>query len=128
MKTLHKEVIMEVGNIPVFELYNTTIPKKIDEIQKIQKVELLNEEVDNRNIDHPELVKELMATRKVQAKQEPKKEPVEFVISNVNFGYNPESKDFYVKVNRSDYMAQYPTDEMMKLKAYLMHLAQDSIA
>lgn len=128
MKTLHKEVIMEVGNIPVFELYNTTIPNKIDEIQKIHKVELLNEEVDNRNIDHPELVKELMATRRVQVKQEPRKEPVEFVISNVNFGYNPESKDFYVKVNRSDYMAQYPTDEMMKLKAYLMHLAQDSIA
>lgn len=119
---------MEVGNIPVFELYNTTIPKKIDVIQKVHASELLNEEVENRNIDHPELVKELMSTRKVQPKQEPKKDLVEFVISNVNFGYNPESKDFYVKVNRSDYMAQYPTDEMMKLKAYLMHLAEDSIA
>jgi uncharacterized FlaG/YvyC family protein len=119
---------MEVGNIPVFELYNTTIPRKIDVIQKTHETHLLNEEVDNRNIDHPELVKELMATRKTQPKQELNKQSVEFVISNVNFGYNPESKDFYVKVNRSDYMAQYPTDEMMKLKAYLMHLAQDSIA
>ena len=119
---------MEVGNIPVFELYNTAISKKIDVIQKTQEISLLNAEVENRNIDHPELVKELMATRKAQAKEKPKAEPVEFVISNVNFGYNPESKDFYVKVNRSDYMAQYPTDEMMKLKAYLMHLAEDNIA
>lgn len=27
---------MEVGNIPVFELYNTAISKKIDVIQKTQ--------------------------------------------------------------------------------------------
>lgn len=119
---------MEVGNIPVFELYDTSISRKVDVIQKAQEATLLNEEVESRNVRHPELSKELAEIRKVQAKEKPNAKPVEFVISNVNFGYNPESKDFYVKVNRSDYIAQYPTDEMMKLKAYLMHLAEDQIA
>jgi uncharacterized FlaG/YvyC family protein len=119
---------MEVGNIPVFELYDTSISRKIDAVQKVQEITLLNEEVENRNIGNTQLAKELMEIRKTQAKEKLNAQPVEFVISNVNFGYNPESKDFYVKVNRSDYMAQYPTDEMMKLKAYLMHLAQDNIA
>ena len=128
METLYKEVTMEVGNIPVFELYDMAISKKDDVLQKTHEINLLNDEVENRNINKQDVLKELSETRKTQNKEKPKAEPVEFVISNVNFGYNPESKDFYVKVNRSDYIAQYPTDEMMKLKAYLMHLAEDQIA
>ncbi len=116
---------MEVGNIPRFEQFENKIPQNVEAIKKIQETRLLTEEVKNRNIDHPELVQELVATAKPKLQEAPKAPPVEFMISNVNFGYNSESKDFYVKVNRSDYMAQYPTDEMMKLKAYLMHLAQE---
>jgi uncharacterized FlaG/YvyC family protein len=116
---------MEVGNIPRFEQFENVIPKNVEPIQKIKETQLLNAEVKNRNIDHPELIKELAATKKAERKEQVEAQNVEFVISNVNFGYNPESKDFYVKVNRGDYMTQYPTDEMMKLKAYLMHLAKD---
>ncbi|MFA7084390.1 MAG: hypothetical protein WC141_07635 [Arcobacteraceae bacterium] len=119
---------MEVGNIPRFEQFENIVPKHIEEIKKIQKLELMDEEVKNRNIDNPEMIKELSSIRKIKSKEQSAPKTVEYNISNVNFGYNAETKDFYVKVNRSDYMAQYPTDEMMKLKAYLMHLTQDSIA
>jgi uncharacterized FlaG/YvyC family protein len=116
---------MEVGNIPRFEQYPNFSQTKVEEVKPTQPSSLLNEEVKNRNIDHPDLVKELMNTKKSAQVEEPtNKAPIEFVISNVNFGYNPESKDFFVKVNRSDYVAQYPTDEMMKLKAYLMNLSE----
>lgn len=116
---------MEVGNIPRFEQFENVIPKNVEPVASIKETRLLDEEVKNRNIDHPELLKELADVRKAERKEQKELKGVEFVISNVNFGYNPESKDFYVKVNRGDYMTQYPTDEMMKLKAYLMHLAQD---
>jgi uncharacterized FlaG/YvyC family protein len=117
---------MEVGNIPKFEQYANFSPTKVEEVQPTHSISLLNEEVKNRNIDHPDLVKELQEAHKNSATKEntAATPAMEFIISNVNFGYNPQSKDFFVKVNRSDYVAQYPTDEMMKLKAYLMNLSQ----
>lgn len=117
---------MEVGNIPRFEQFENKIPQQVEPLREIQGTKLLTQEVKNRNIDHPELLKELTQTQKAELKNAPKAPTVEFMISNVNFGYNPESKDFYVKVNRSDYSSQYPTDQMMRLKAYLMHLAEES--
>lgn len=117
---------MEVGNIPRFEQFENKIPQNVEAIKKIQETKLLTEEVKNKNIDHPELIEEFTKTSQAKLQEAPKAPPIEFMISNVNFGYNPESKDFYVKVNRSDYMSQYPTDEMMKLKVYLMHLAQEN--
>lgn len=46
----------------------------------------------------------------------------EVVLSNMNFGYNDSSKDFYVKVERGNVENQYPTEEMMKMKAYMLSL------
>ena len=42
------------------------------------------------------------------------------------YGYNSSSKDFYVKVERGNIENQYPTQDMMKTKAYLMSLNSDS--
>lgn len=44
----------------------------------------------------------------------------EVVLTNLNFGYNEASKDFFVKSVRGDSESQFPTDEMMKLKAYFI--------
>ena len=46
----------------------------------------------------------------------------EVVLSNTNFGYNGSSKDFYVKVERGSVENQYPTEDMMRVKAYLLNL------
>ncbi|WP_419769608.1 MAG: hypothetical protein ACNI3C_09705 [Candidatus Marinarcus sp.] len=119
---------MEVGNIPKFEQFENFSQKKVDTVQKTDKISLLNEEVKNKNINNPETNKEVNAQAASEVSTPQKAPKVEFIISNVNFGFNPESRDFYVKVNRSDYVAQYPTDEMMKLKAYLISLSNDNIA
>ena len=52
----------------------------------------------------------------------------EITLTNLNFGFNSESKDFYVKATRGDIENQYPTDEMMKLKAYLISQAKEETA
>lgn len=48
----------------------------------------------------------------------------EVVLTNLNFGYNNSSKDFYVKAVRGESESQFPTDEMMKLKAYFIAQAK----
>lgn len=123
-----KECVMEVGNIPKFEQFANFSQTKTEKVQQAHETSLLNEEVQNRNIQNPELVREMVQSKETKKVEPTVKEPLEFIISNVNFGYNEESKDFYVKVNRSDYFAQYPTDEMMRLKAYLMSLNEERIA
>lgn len=48
----------------------------------------------------------------------------EVVLTNLNFGYNNASKDFFVKAVRGEAETQFPTDEMMKLKAYFIAQAK----
>ena len=42
----------------------------------------------------------------------------EIMLVSTKFGYNPKSKDFFIKVERNNTIHQYPTDEMMKFKIY----------
>ena len=44
----------------------------------------------------------------------------EVILDNIMFGYNRESKDFFVKKTRGDIERKFPTEDMMKLKAYLL--------
>ena len=44
----------------------------------------------------------------------------EIILDNVKFGYNKSSKDFFVKVTRGDAEYKYPTEDIMKVKAYIL--------
>ena len=46
----------------------------------------------------------------------------EVLLTNTNFGFNDSSKDFFVKAIRGNSENQYPTEDMMRLKSYLMGL------
>lgn len=48
----------------------------------------------------------------------------EVVLTNLNFGYNSDSRDFFVKAVRGNIENQFPTDEMMKMKAYFIAQAK----
>lgn len=47
----------------------------------------------------------------------------ELELSNLSFGYNSETKDFFIKVKKGNIESQFPTDDMMKLKANLKELS-----
>lgn len=51
----------------------------------------------------------------------------EVLISNTNFGYNGSSQDFFVKVARGNVENQYPTEDMMRVKAEMMALNKESV-
>ena len=44
------------------------------------------------------------------------------VLSNTNFGFNSSSQDFFVRVERGNSENQYPTEDMMRVKAQMMAL------
>jgi hypothetical protein len=51
----------------------------------------------------------------------------EVILDNIKFGYNRESKDFFVKITRGDIENKYPTEDMMKIKAFLIEELEKSI-
>lgn len=95
---------MEIGRIA--EIDNS----KINNLEKIQKVSNVDEK--NKVIQEDEYKKALGSTDNAEKN--------EIILDNVKFGYNKSSKDFFVKVTRGDAEYKYPTEDMMKVKAYIL--------
>ena len=64
---------------------------------------------------------------KKNSSKEPTNEMNEVILDNNKFGYNRESKDFFVKIKREDIENKYPTEDMMKIKAFLIEELEKSI-
>ncbi len=113
---------MEHGLISVITQYKDNSLGKTQEINSPNKISGLDE---NNKLD--KLEKEdflgVDAKSKIQkVVDESTKSFHELVLTNMNFGYNEDSKDFYVRAIRGNAENQYPTADMMKLKAYVMSL------
>ncbi len=100
---------MEIGRIA--EIDNS----KLNNLEKIQKVAEVDEKT--KVIQEDEY-------KKVLGSQDSDKNEV--ILDNVRFGYNKNSKDFFVKVTRGDAEYKYPTEDMMKIKAYILQELESS--
>lgn len=120
---------MEYGLMPKIDQYSDN---KALEIQKVQPSSNSSEIRDKENlkqIQQETIVKAKEASDVKEAKNEATTSvsKYEVVLSNTNFGYNDSSKDFYVKVARGNVENQYPTEEMMRMKAYMLSLNEDAV-
>ncbi|WP_323652192.1 flagellin [Aliarcobacter butzleri] len=95
---------MEIGRVAQID------NAKQNNIEKAQKVSTIEEK--NKTIQDEEYKKNSNIL--------PDTELNEVIIDNVRFGYNKESKDFFVKVTRGEAEYKYPTEDMMKVKAFLL--------
>lgn len=95
---------MEIGRVAQID------NAKQNNIEKAQKVSTIEEK--NKTIQDEEYKKNSNIL--------PDTELNEVIIDNVRFGYNRESKDFFVKVTRGEAEYKYPTEDMMKVKAFLL--------
>lgn len=100
---------MEIGRLP--EIDNAKVNTEI----KINKVQ----ETDGKNKIVPDEKYKNAKTNDIAESLN------EVVLDNVKFGYNTESKDFFIKVSRGEAEYKYPTEDMMKVKAHLNELIQD---
>jgi hypothetical protein len=85
------------------------------------KREILNH---NKSIENLEKSKENSNASQVQNQKSATSQKYEVLLTNTNFGYNVNSRDFFVKVERGKVENQYPTEQMMKIKAYIQNQQQ----
>ncbi|WP_428023138.1 flagellin [Arcobacter sp.] len=117
---------MEFGPIPALNEF---------QINSARKFEVVNEIDPSKKIDNDAEPKEVLAVQKDKIEEFKKSEVKkgdfstynEVTLTNLSFGYNDESKDFFIKVKRGDFEAQYPTDEMMRLKAFILSANEKEI-
>ena len=118
---------MEFGPIPALNEFRMETAKKIEVVNEIDPTKIIDNnrepkevlEVQKDKINDPSKVKEV--------KKGDFSTYNEVTLTNLSFGYNEESKDFFVKVQRGDFEAQYPTDEMMRLKALMLSANENAI-
>ncbi len=95
---------MEIGRIAEID------QAKTNHVEKIKTV---------KEVDDKEKVIQDDQYKKVQGSPQGT-EPNEVILDNVRFGYNKNSKDFFVKVTRGEAEYKYPTEDMMKVKAFIL--------
>lgn len=94
---------MQIGRVPEIDNAKENVLEKAQKIQNVKtETKVINED----------------EYKKTLTKETPNIN--EIILDNITFGYNKASKDFFVKVTRGDIERKFPTEDMMKLKAYLL--------
>ncbi len=120
---------MEYGLIPKIDQAAQNNQLLVQQVQPSNEIAKLKEGNEPKEVIREEFLKakesEETSSTDVKVNSVPYQE---VVLTNLNFGFNNQSKDFYVKAIRGEAENQYPTDEMMRLKAYLISQAKEEIA
>ena len=94
---------MQLGRLEVMD------QSQVDYVSKISKIQ----ETDKKTKVDPDEQYKNVASKTDVAENE-------VMLDNVKFGYNADSKDFFVRITKGDIEYQYPTEDMMNLKKSLM--------
>ena len=93
---------MQIGRLEMID------QAKVDYVEKTSKIQ----ETDQKTkVDPDEKYKN------TQNQINPRSNEV--ILDNVKFGFNPETNDFFVRIETKDGEYQYPTEDMMRLKKAL---------
>ena len=114
---------MEYGMLPKIDQFSDNKALEVQKIQPSNKSSEITTEEAIQQVQQQAISKEKELTEaKKVGTNSTSSNKYEVVLSNTNFGYNDSSKDFYVKVERGTVENQYPTEEMMRVKAYMLSL------
>ena len=124
---------MEYGLVPRINQYVDNNQVQIQQVQASSEISKLKNGDQSKQITQDNFLKGVGTTSSEKTSEASESKEVtaqdvaqyqEVALTNLNFGYNESSKDFYVKAVRGEAESQFPTDEMMKLKAYFMAQAK----
>ena len=119
---------MNIGNIENIEKANLNTQNKLVTVNKSQEANIdlknnsqsnfteslsRNKKIDSKEIKENEIINKL-ASKNLEAKYEQK-------INNTDFTFDPESQSFISRIKNENnlVLAQYPTEEMIRLKIYM---------
>ncbi len=120
---------MEYGLIPKIDQAAQNYQLLVQQVQPSNEIAKLKEQNEAKEIAKENFLKPKEKEEVTESSTPIKAVPYqEVVLTNLNFGFNNSSKDFYVKAIRGEAENQYPTDEMMRLKAYFIAQAKAEAA
>lgn len=102
---------MQLGRLEVMDQTQVDYVSKISKIQESEKKSTVNPDEQYKN-----------AQRKAEVADN------EVMLDNVKFGYNSDTKDFFVRIIKGDTEYKYPTEDMMNLKKSLMEAYKNTQA
>ncbi|MEA2049935.1 MAG: flagellin [Campylobacterota bacterium] len=88
------------------------------QVEYVSKVSKIQESEEKTKVDPDEQYKN--AQPKAINKEN------DIILDNVKFGYNEDSKEFFVRVTRGDNEYQFPTEDMFRLKQSLSEAYQNT--
>lgn len=101
------------------------------EIGRVAQIDNAKENYEIKNKQVSSVEEKIKTIQDDEYKKNASKDSVgnlnEVILDNIQFGYNRESKDFFVKITRGDIENKYPTEDMMKIKAFLIEELEKSI-
>lgn len=115
---------MEYGLVSRINQYSDNHAQTIQKVLPSDESSSIVQKNDTKQVEREEFLKaadEVKETKRVEPSDISNYQEV--TLTNLNFGFNDNSKDFFVRAVRGEAENQFPTDDMMRLKAYL--IAQD---
>ena len=121
---------MEVGMIPRIDQYKENKNIEMQQVRSTADSASINNKKDLEQVQQEAISKGKKNEAVEQIKVDPSKVAAKYesLISNIDFGYNKESRDFYVKVERGNIENQYPTEGMMRVKAYVISMQEATLS
>ncbi len=117
---------MEYGLIPKIDQFRDTRSLELEQVHASTETSKLGERNNLSELRREEFLKAGEVAQIEKVKNETATNSYEYTLTNMNFGFNNSSKDFYVRTQRGESENQFPTEDMMKLKAFLMNQAKES--
>jgi len=102
---------MQLGRLEIMD------QTKVEHVEKISQIQNVNRQ---HTIVEDEKYKDLEDGLSPNKKNE-------VLLDNVKFGFNTESKEFFVRVISEGVVYKYPTDQMMRLKTYISQNLEEKL-
>lgn len=116
---------MEYGVVPKLDVYVNEQAQKIQKVQPSKDSSKVIEGKESSSFINNDILKAKETQNVSKVENTTKSTFIEYTLTNFNFGFNNNSNDFFVRAVRGEAENQYPTDEMMRLKAYLQKSQQE---
>jgi hypothetical protein len=102
---------MQLGRLEIMD------QSKVEHVEKLAKIASVDEE-------HRIQPDEQYKNADNQLKETKQKE---VILDNIKFGFDVESKEFFVRISKEGVDYQFPTDQIMRLKAHLQETLDEQL-
>jgi hypothetical protein len=102
---------MQLGRLEIMDQSKVEHVEKLAKIASVDREHTIQPDEQYKNADN-------------QLKETKQKE---VILDNIKFGFDVESKEFFVRISKEGVDYQFPTDQIMRLKAHLQETLDEQL-